>query len=149
MVVRDKGGRGKWIDVEKFMEEDDVAVFVGNTMGHVSNGYYRPMLHKVVRTGLIFNVWEYEGSELTSINTAVTPNEQRSVLIAFLPSLSRHSHCTKRRQSKEADCDQEHQSRYNCKARAARMEKPCDEVLEGEEVDQVTNDLRCALKSQQ
>eukprot|EP01102_Stenamoeba_stenopodia_P007348 TRINITY_DN2060_c0_g1_i1.p1 TRINITY_DN2060_c0_g1~~TRINITY_DN2060_c0_g1_i1.p1 ORF type:complete len:245 (-),score=54.38 TRINITY_DN2060_c0_g1_i1:90-824(-) len=49
MIVKDKGGRGKWIDVEKLMAEDDVAVFVGNTMGHVSNGYYRPMLHKVSR----------------------------------------------------------------------------------------------------
>lgn len=44
------GGVGVWYDVEKHMGENDFIVFCGATLGNLTDGYYRPLLHRVVRT---------------------------------------------------------------------------------------------------
>ena len=50
--------RGRWKLVEAEMAEDDVVVFTGHTLGWLTRGHYRPLLHGVrtmaLRRSLIF-----------------------------------------------------------------------------------------------
>ena len=42
-------GKGKWVNIEKYMKPNDFIVFVGNAMADLTNSYYRPLFHRVER----------------------------------------------------------------------------------------------------